>query len=74
MLATPKSITIIRTVIDVMVQVVMLVLNDSLVDDGWGVMVVARVAGTNYAQRASGASSVVVAIGGCNGRETIIRA
>ena len=54
-----------------MMQVVMFVLNDGLVDDGWSVVVVTGVAGTNYAQRGSGCVSVV-AVGRCDGRETVV--
>lgn len=54
-----------------MMQVVMFVLNDGFVDDGWSVVVVTGVVGTNYAQRGSRCVSVV-AVGRCDSRETVV--
>jgi len=49
-----------------------LVLNNRLIDDSGGVMVVAMVTRANYAQRISSCVSVVGAIGRCNGRKAVL--
>jgi mRNA-degrading endonuclease toxin of MazEF toxin-antitoxin module len=58
--------------INMVVQMMVLVLNNRLIDDSGGVMVVAMVTRANYAQRISSWVSVVGAIGRCNGRKAVL--